>query len=130
MQLKPIEEQVVVLMGASSGIGRETALRFARKGAKVVVSARGEEGLDSLVEEIQAEGLSCAEDLAKVSIVGSGMQSAPGYAAKMFGTLAASGINIEMITTSDIRITCIVDRQRVDKAVRALHAAFELDGEQ
>jgi NAD(P)-dependent dehydrogenase (short-subunit alcohol dehydrogenase family) len=56
VQLKSIEEQVVVLMGASSGIGRETALRFARKGAKVVVSARGEEGLDSLVEEIQAEG--------------------------------------------------------------------------
>jgi len=56
MQLKPIEEQVVVLMGASSGIGRETALRFARRGAKVVVSARGEEGLDSLVKEIQAEG--------------------------------------------------------------------------
>ena len=56
MQLKPIEEQVVALMGASSGIGRETALRFARQGAKVVVSARGEEGLDSLVEEIRAEG--------------------------------------------------------------------------
>ena len=56
MQLKPIEEQVVVLIGASSGIGRETALRFARKGAKVMVSARGEEGLDSLVEEIRAEG--------------------------------------------------------------------------
>ena len=56
MQLKPIEEQVVALMGASSGIGRETALRFARKGAKVVASARGEEGLDSLVEEIRSEG--------------------------------------------------------------------------
>jgi NAD(P)-dependent dehydrogenase (short-subunit alcohol dehydrogenase family) len=56
MRLKPIEEQVVVLMGASSGIGRETALRFARRGAKVVVSARGEEGLDSLVEEIRGEG--------------------------------------------------------------------------
>src|SRR5215210_2218638 len=56
MQLKPIEKQVVVLMGASSGIGRETALRFARREAKVVVSARGEEGLDSLVEEIRAEG--------------------------------------------------------------------------
>jgi len=56
VQLKSREKQVVVLMGASSGIGRETALRFARKGAKVVVSARGEEGLDSLVEEIQAEG--------------------------------------------------------------------------
>ena len=56
MQLKPVEEQVVALMGASSGIGRETALRFAKRGAKVVVSARGEEGLDSLVEEIRREG--------------------------------------------------------------------------
>src|SRR3954467_960649 len=55
-QLKPVGEQVVVLMGASSGIGRESALRFARKGARVVVSARGEEGLDSLVEEIRGEG--------------------------------------------------------------------------
>ena len=56
MRLKPVGEQVVVLMGASSGIGRETALRFARKGAKVVVSARGEEGLGSLVEEIRRDG--------------------------------------------------------------------------
>src|SRR5215218_6603064 len=56
MRLKAVEEQVVVLMGASSGIGRETALRFAKRGAKVVVSARGEEGLDSLVEEIRREG--------------------------------------------------------------------------
>jgi len=55
MRLKPVEEQVVALMGASSGIGRETALRFAKRGAKVVVSARGEEGLDSLVEEMRHE---------------------------------------------------------------------------
>ena len=53
VHLKPVEEQVVALMGASSGIGRETALRFAERGAKVVVSARGEEGLDSLAEEIR-----------------------------------------------------------------------------
>src|SRR5215203_3400100 len=56
MRLKPIDEQVVVLMGASSGIGRQTALRFVERGAKVVVSARGEEGLASLVEEIHREG--------------------------------------------------------------------------
>jgi NAD(P)-dependent dehydrogenase (short-subunit alcohol dehydrogenase family) len=56
VKFKPLGEQVVVLMGASSGIGRETALRFARKGARVVVSARGEEGLDSLVKEIRSEG--------------------------------------------------------------------------
>ena len=56
MQLKPVEEQVVALMGASSGIGRETALRFAERGARVVVSARSEEGLNSLVEEIREKG--------------------------------------------------------------------------
>ena len=56
VELKPIEEQVVAVVGASSGIGRETALRFAERGAKVVVSARGEEGLRSLVEEIQRRG--------------------------------------------------------------------------
>jgi NAD(P)-dependent dehydrogenase (short-subunit alcohol dehydrogenase family) len=55
-QLKPIDEQVVVLMGASSGIGRETALRFADRGARVVVSARGAQGLASLVEEIRRGG--------------------------------------------------------------------------
>ena len=56
VRLKPVGEQVVVVMGASSGIGRETALRFAEGGARVVVSARGEEGLDSLVEEIRQAG--------------------------------------------------------------------------
>jgi NAD(P)-dependent dehydrogenase (short-subunit alcohol dehydrogenase family) len=56
MKLKPIEEQVVVLVGASSGIGRAAALKFARRGARVVVAARGAEGLQSLVEEIRAAG--------------------------------------------------------------------------
>ena len=56
MQLKPISQQVVAIVGASSGIGRETALQFARKGAKIVVSARNERGLNSLVEEIHALG--------------------------------------------------------------------------
>ncbi|MDQ4100372.1 MAG: SDR family oxidoreductase [Chloroflexota bacterium] len=56
MQLKPINDQVVVILGASSGIGRETALRFATRGAKVVVAARSEPGLASLVDEIAADG--------------------------------------------------------------------------
>ena len=67
MQLKPVEEQVVVLMGASSGIGRETALRFAKRGAKVVVSARGEQGLDSLVDEIRRGGGEAVAILAEVT---------------------------------------------------------------
>lgn len=56
MQLKPISQQVVAVVGASSGIGRETALQFAKRGAKVVVAARSQEGLESLVEEIQRQG--------------------------------------------------------------------------
>ena len=68
-----------------------------------------------------------APGLAKVSIVGTGLQSAPGYAAKMFGTLAEHAINIDTITTSDIRITCVIREGSAAAAVRALHAAFELD---
>ena len=67
------------------------------------------------------------EDLAKVSVVGTGMQDSPGYAAKMFKTLASAGINIEMITTSEIRITCIVKVSELNKAASALHDAFEID---
>lgn len=55
-QLKLINQQVVVVVGASSGIGRETALKFAQRGAKVVVSARNEQGLESLIQEIRGEG--------------------------------------------------------------------------
>ena len=67
MKLKPVEEQVVALMGASSGIGRETARRFARRGAKVVVSARSKEGLDSLVEEIRSAGGEATAVVAEVT---------------------------------------------------------------
>ena len=66
--------------------------------------------------------------LAKVSVVGAGMQSGPGYASRMFRTLFEAGINIELITTSEIRITCLIDAERVPQAVRALHKAFELEG--
>lgn len=67
MQLKPISQQVVAIVGASSGIGRETALRFARKGAKVVVAARSESGLVSLVDEIKQAGGDAVYVVADVS---------------------------------------------------------------
>ena len=74
----------------------------------------------------------CVSDsrLGKVSIIGTGMQNTPGYAAKMFGTLSEKGINIQLITTSEIRITCIIDEAQVGDAVRALHRAFELEVEE
>ncbi|HEU4760490.1 MAG TPA: aspartate kinase [Dehalococcoidia bacterium] len=64
--------------------------------------------------------------LAKVSIVGAGMTSGPGYAGRMFRTLFDAGINIELITTSEIRITCLIEEGQVAEAVRALHRAFAL----
>jgi len=71
----------------------------------------------------------CVSDakLGEVSIVGTGMQNTPGYAARMFRTLSEQGINIHLITTSEIRITCIIDEARVKDAVRALHKMFELE---
>jgi len=65
--------------------------------------------------------------LAKVSIIGTGMQNTPGYAARMFRTLCDQNINIQLITTSEIRITCIISEDRVKDAVQALHRAFELE---
>jgi len=71
----------------------------------------------------------CASDskLGKVSVIGTGMQNTPGFAARMFSALSQQGINIQLITTSEIRITCIIDEARVSEAVRALHTAFELE---
>jgi len=80
-----------------------------------------------VAESIQAPHVLGETGFAKVSIVGAGMQSAPGYAARMFKALFEAGVNIEMITTSEIRITCIIAEERVVVAVRALHKAFELE---
>ena len=84
---------------------------------------------DTVAPRIGAAAVDTADDLAKVSIVGTGMQSSPGYAARMFGTLARAGVNINIISTSDIRITCVIPRARAEDAVRILHDAFELDRE-
>jgi len=71
----------------------------------------------------------CLSDtkLGKVSIIGTGMQNTPGYAAKMFGALGEQGINIQLITTSEIRITCIIEESKVIAAVRVLHHAFKVE---
>ena len=71
----------------------------------------------------------CVSDakLGKVSVIGTGMQNTPGFAARMFSALSEQGINIQLISTSEIRITCIIDEARVKDAVKALHRAFELE---
>jgi aspartate kinase len=80
----------------------------------------------NLAAEISATGVTSDGGIARVSLVGAGMKSNPGVAAKTFETLAAEGINIEMISTSAIRISCIVREAQVERAVQALHAAFEI----
>jgi aspartate kinase len=84
--------------------------------------------LEPLAGEAFGE-LSADDQMGKVSIVGAGMRSHPGVAAKVFGVLAREGVNIDMISTSPIKISCVIDRGSVELAVRALHSAFELAGE-
>jgi aspartate kinase len=81
----------------------------------------------ALAPEIGAGEVLSDRDIAKVSLVGAGMRSHPGVSATMFETLAEAGINIEMISTSSIRLSCVVRAGRVEEAVRLLHQAFELD---
>jgi aspartate kinase len=85
-----------------------------------------EEVTTTLASEIGATKVTSDADIARVSLVGAGMKSNPGVAATTFETLAAKGINIEMISTSAIRISCIVREAQVEEAVQALHDAFEL----
>ena len=89
--------------------------------------ARAKRLLEPVLRELGARELTTDSAVAKVSIVGTGIQNAPGYAARMFGALADAGINIEMISTSEIRITCIIAEDQLEAAARALHAAFELE---
>lgn len=84
--------------------------------------------LEPVIADIGAKKCISDATLGKVSVIGAGMQSAPGYASRMFKALSDKGINIELISTSEIRITCIIDGSRVPEAVRALHEAFELEG--
>ena len=80
-----------------------------------------------LAQNIGASGVVNDDGLSCVSIVGSGMQNSPGYASHMFRILADGEINIDMITTSEIRISCIIKEAQVLDAVRLLHTGFGLD---
>ncbi len=91
---------------------------------------RAMEVIKPIAHSIRARECVSDSSLGKVSIIGTGMQNTPGYAARMFRVLSEKGINIQLITTSEIRITCIIEETRVEDAVRALHQAFELEKEE
>jgi aspartate kinase len=80
-------------------------------------------------KNLDFENIIKGSGFAKISLVGTGMQNAPGYATEMFNALGNEQINIEMITTSEIRITCLINENDVNSAVNALHSTFELDKE-
>ena len=86
--------------------------------------------LEKVGDEVGAKGVSQDENIVKLSLVGAGMKSSPGIAAKMFRVLADNDVNIEMISTSTIRISVVVERSKLETAIRALHTAFDLDSGQ
>lgn len=90
--------------------------------------ARLEEALAGIAHEVGAVRSSVDADIAKLSLVGAGMKSNPGVAADMFDALAGEGINIDMISTSPIRVSCVIRAADAERAVRAVHARFGLDG--
>ncbi|HEX9022183.1 MAG TPA: aspartate kinase [Nitrospirota bacterium] len=83
--------------------------------------------MKKIVAEVGAKGVNVKEGIAKVSIIGVGMRSHSGVAAKMFSALAKEGINIMMISTSEIKISCVIDAKYTELAVRVLHDAFEME---
>ncbi len=82
---------------------------------------------EAIARDLEAGGVTVDEDIAKVSLVGAGMRTHPGVAADMFNALAENGINIEMISTSSIKISCVIPARDVNKAVSAIHKKFGLD---
>ena len=85
------------------------------------------EALDRQKKSLKARDIVFHDHLAEVSVVGSGIASTPGVAARMFKSLARQGVNIELISTSEVRITCVIDQKKTTEAIRALHAEFKLE---
>jgi aspartate kinase len=109
-----------VSRGSTTDITFTTSRADAKKAYKI---------MEEIATRVCAENVIMDEDIAKVSIVGLGMISHAGIASKMFSVLAREGINIEAITTSEIKVSCVIESKYGELAVRALHAAFGLDAE-
>lgn len=110
----------VIIQNEPVGDGALADLSFTVDRSDLAAATETVEGLEV------SQGVVTEERIGKVSIVGAGMRSHPGVAAKVFAVLGGEGINIEMISTSPIKISCVIDADRVPDAVKALHRAFEL----
>jgi aspartate kinase len=85
------------------------------------------DGVKTAVKQVGAKGFDCDQNIAKISVVGVGMRSHSGVASKMFDVLAEARVNIQMISTSEIKISCVIDLKSGKKAVQVLHKAFGLN---
>jgi len=122
----PLAEAGIAVDGIIQNVGHDGAADL----SFIVPEADLDRAADLLRAQLPALGardLAVSGGLAKVSIVGAGIHNAPAYPARMFAALGEAGVNIEMISTSEIRITCVIDRRHLETAARALHRAFELE---
>ncbi len=115
-------DMVVQNVSAAATARTDISFTLPRADGQTAVNA-----LTTLKDEIGFEELLYNDHVGKVSLIGAGMRSHPGVTAKFFGALASAGVNIGMISTSEIRISVIVAEAQVDDAVRATHTAFDLD---
>ncbi len=113
-----------IIQNEPLGEGRDAEVSFTIATEDLVAA---ETALEPIVTQLDVARVDTDPDIGKVSIVGAGMRSHPGVAAKVFDTLAEAEINIEMISTSPIKISCVIRSDRVPDAVRALHTAFGLE---
>jgi aspartate kinase len=116
-----VNVDMIIQSGGSDG-RNDISFSISRTDTKKALPA-----LEKIKTELGAADLSCATDVVKVSIVGVGMRSHPGVAAKFFRVLADGGINIDMISTSEIKVACVIKESDGEKALRLVHKAFGLD---
>ncbi|KRF15010.1 aspartate kinase [Nocardioides sp. Soil796] len=118
-------DMVVQNVSAAATVRTDISFTLPREDGQAAMSA-----LARIQGEVGYEELLYDDQIGKVSLIGAGMRSHPGITAKFFASLASAGVNIEMISTSEIRISVIVDEAQVDTAVQATHTAFDLDSEE
>jgi aspartate kinase len=122
---EPMSDQGINVDMIVQNVGHEGATDLSFTLDRVNLS-RAERLLELLANDLGFAAVQTDAAVAKVSIVGEGIHNHPGYAAQMFGALADEGINISMISTSEIRITCIIAEDQLDAAAKAIHRTFRL----
>ncbi|MDK2902750.1 MAG: aspartate kinase, partial [Clostridiales bacterium] len=112
----------IILQSIGRGGTKDISFTVSKSNLKQAVDI-----IKGLLDELGATDVKYAEDIAKISVIGAGMANNPGIASMMFEALAEEGINIEMISTSEIKISCLIPKEDIERAVKAVHKKFRLD---